>query len=104
MLEHAKSFHAEIEVEEEYAKALNYLSASFGLTESEALEIAEIPKDYDYTVLVTDISNGTTDDAGDTVETNNDITDVGVETQGEEMPDILPEEEELENTYFLDNE
>lgn len=105
LYEYAKTCNAEYEVVEEYAKVLNYLMNIYGLTEGQALEIAAEPNDFEYTVKVTAIANGTDENATESPTTvNEENSDSGLQSGlNDSLPDMLPEEEELEDDNFFDN-
>ena len=104
LYEYANQWNAGAEVAAGYATILNYLSANFGLTESQAQQIADEKKDIDYTRIVTAIANGKS------FEEWNAPADAGPdEAPVEEVPesvmeDVLPEEEELGTDTFVDNQ
>ena len=85
-----------------YATILNYLSANFGLTESQAQQIADEKKDIDYTRIVTAIANGKSFEEWNAPETPVDETPE--EVPESVMEDVLPEEEELGTDTFIDNQ
>lgn len=90
---YSEQWNAENEVAESYAKILNILSENYHLTEAQAREISELPDDVEYTMAVTALSQGVSYEnwryGGDETE--------------EELPDILPEEDELSEDDFVDN-
>ena len=89
LYEYANQWNAGAEVAAGYATILNYLSANFGLTESQAQQIADEKKDIDYTRIVTAIANGKSFEEWNAPETPVDET---------------PEEEELGTDTFIDNQ
>ena len=107
LYEYANQWNAGAEVAAGYATILNYLSANFGLTESQAQQIADEKKDIDYTRIVTAIANGKSfeewnapelpPDAGMDEAPLEEVTESGME-------DVLPEEEELGTDTFVDNQ
>ena len=106
LYEYANQWNAGAEVAAGYATILNYLSANFGLTESQAQQIADEKKDIDYTRIVTAIANGRSFEEWNTPETP---ADAGSDETPEEVPegvmeDVLPEEEELGTDTFIDNQ
>ncbi len=107
LYEYANQWNAGAEVAAGYATILNYLSANFGLTESQAQQIADEKKDIDYTRIVTAIANGKSFEEWNAPELP---PDAGMdEAPLEEVPesgmeDVLPEEEELGTDTFVDNQ
>lgn len=100
------------EMGEIYASMLNILSDRYGLTEEQALAIAAIKSNIEYTRTVTAVAggeaygNGSMQDTGD-ADSQPDMgaeEEGGTEAQPEELPDELPEESELEGGSFVDNE
>lgn len=107
LYEYANQWNAGAEVAAGYATILNYLSANFGLTESQAQQIADEKKDIDYTRIVTAIANGKSFEEWNAPELP---PDAGMdEAPLEEVPesgmeDVLPEEVELGTDTFVDNQ
>lgn len=102
LYEYANQWNAGAEVAAGYATILNYLSANFGLTESQAQQIADEKKDIDYTRIVTAIANGKSFEEWNAPETPVDETPE--EVPESVMEDVLPEEEELGTDTFIDNQ
>lgn len=107
LYEYANQWNAGAEVAAGYATILNYLSANFGLTESQAQQIADEKKDIDYTRIVTAIANGKSFEEWNAPELPPDagMDEAPVEEVPESgMEDVLPEEEELGTDTFVDNQ
>jgi len=103
---YAGQWNAESEVAVGYATILNYLSGDFGLTEAEAQTISAVRSDREYTKMVTAIANGRTLENWNkpTHTETSDNGQVPSESTEEQLPDALPEEEELGNETFIDNQ
>lgn len=107
LYEYANQWNAGAEVAAGYATILNYLSANFGLTESQAQQIADEKKDIDYTRIVTAIANGKSFEEWNAPELPPDagMDEAPLEEVSESgMEDVLPEEEELGTDTFVDNQ
>ncbi len=107
LYEYANQWNAGAEVAAGYATILNYLSTNFGLTESQAQQIADEKKDIDYTRIVTAIANGKSFEEWNAPELPPDagMDEAPVEEVPESgMEDVLPEEEELGTDTFVDNQ
>lgn len=103
---YAGQWNAESEVAAGYAVILNYLVGDFGLTEVMAQEIAAVRSDWEYTKIVTALANGMSYEswnASGNAATPGDIQ-VPSEPVEEGLPDALPEEGELGNDTFIDNQ
>ena len=101
LYEYAERFNAGPDVAADYATILNILESKYGLTESQVREIAAERSDVQYTRIVTAIAGGKTYDNWDAPEKpvtpeNTDVDDG--------MSDPLPEEEELGQDTFIDNQ
>lgn len=106
LYQYAGQWNAEPEIAEGYAIILNYLSGEFGLTEGQAQEIADVRSDREYTKMVTAIAGGRTFENWD-APAMPEVPSEGVppqETETEQIPDILPEEDGLGNDTFIDNQ
>lgn len=103
LYEYANQWNAGAEVAAGYATILNYLSANFGLTESQAQQIADEKKDIDYTRIVTAIANGKSFEEWNAPDAGMDEAPVE-EVPESGMEDVLPEEEELGTDTFVDNQ
>ncbi len=103
---YAGQWNAESEVAAGYATILNYLSGDFGLTEGEAQIIAAVRSDREYTKMVTAIANGKTFENWNepTRAETPDNGQVSSESTEEQLPDALPEEEELGDEVFINNQ
>lgn len=103
---YAGQWNAESEVAAGYAVILNYLVDDFGLTESVAQEIAAVRSDWEYTKIVTALANGMSYESWNAP--GNEVTPDDVQTPSEPsedvLPDALPEEGELGNDTFIDNQ
>lgn len=96
---YASQWEAVPEVYDTYAAILGILSEKYGLTEAQALEIAGVESDFEYTIIVTALAEGGSYGSWGRVETP--------EPQGEEtenLPDALPEEAETGQGEFVDNQ
>ena len=101
LYEYAERFNAGPDVAADYATILNILESKYGLTESQVREIAAERSYVQYTRIVTAIAGGKTYDNWDAPEKpvtpeNTDVDDG--------MSDPLPEEEELGQDTFIDNQ
>ena len=101
LYEYAERFNAGPDVAADYATILNILESKYGLTEGQVREIAAERSDVQYTRIVTAIAGGKTYDNWDAPEKpvtpeNTDVDDG--------MSDPLPEEEELGQDTFIDNQ
>lgn len=95
-------WNAETEIAEEYSDILNILSEKYHLTEEQALEIAATENDADYSKKVYAIAEGQPYGAWEQPETSGENPEQTAEPS--EMPEhVLPEEEELGNIPFVDN-
>lgn len=81
-------------VEEAYGAMTGLLAANYGLTEEQALEIAALKKDVDYTLALLEVLAGIGSGASDDEAKQQD--------QPVSYEDLLPEEEEETNTTFVD--
>lgn len=91
---YAFEWNAGTEVAEIYTKMLNLLSSKYHLTEEQALEIANTQNDMEYSQKVYAIVDGGAYGSWD------EQPEVEVE---ENLRDVLPEEEELDDILFLEN-
>jgi hypothetical protein len=85
LYDYAAQWNAESLISETYEQMLSILSDKYGLTESQALEIAAEPDDVEYTRKVTDVAEGRGYASSET-------EDVPLEVQ---LPDMLPEEQQF---------
>ncbi|MCM1189412.1 MAG: hypothetical protein NC541_08965 [bacterium] len=103
LYEYANRWNAGSEVAAGYAAILNALEERYGLTESQAKEIASQRNDITYTRMVTAVVEGKSlekwnePDAPTAQDTPEEAEDGG-------MSDPLPEEEELGNGLFIENQ
>lgn len=81
-------------VEEAYAGMLGLLAANYGLTEEQALEIAALKKDVDYTLALLEVLEGIGARASD--------EEASQQEQPVSYEDLLPEEKEDADTTFVD--
>lgn len=93
LYEYAVQWNAGGEVSESYATILSILSEKYNLTEAQAQEIAAMERDVDYSQVVYAIIDGKA----------SDFLNKPVAEEPEKLQDVLPEEEEIENTSFVDN-
>ena len=101
LYEYAERFNAGPDVAADYATILNILESKYGLTESQAREIAAERSDVQYTRIVTAIAGGKTYDNWDAPE--KPVTPENTDAD-DGMSDPLPEEEELGQDTFIDNQ
>lgn len=101
LYEYAEKWNAGPEVAAGYASILNILESKYGLTESQAKEIAAERSDIQYTKIVTAIAGGKTLDNWDEPEKPTPSVGTGAD---DGMSDLLPEEEELGQDTFIDNQ
>lgn len=105
LYQYAGQWNAEPEIAEGYAIILNYLFEEFGLTEGQAQTIASVRSDKEYTRMVTAIAGGRTFENWDAPAVPEvSVGSEGVQEPEEQIPDILPEEDELGNDTFIDNQ
>lgn len=96
---YAGQWNAQSEVAEEYARVLAILLEKYHLAEEQAGEINSIESDVDYTKMVTEIAQGT-----DYAQWKKGQEEQAAkEALARELPDMLPEEEELSQENFVDN-
>ncbi len=112
---YAQQWNAGTEVELMYQQLLDILSEQYNLTEEQALEIAAVKKDVDYSIRVyaiangeaygswdnlqPDTSNGASLPAGDAANGDSAVQDSSAEV----LQDALPGEEDFGNAPFIDN-
>ena len=96
LFEYAGQFNAGSDVSTLYTQLLEYLSDQFQLTEDEALEIAANKDDVDYSRMVYAIADGQAFGSWN----EQSVTE---EPQEKMVEDSLPEEEEMEDIQFIDN-
>ena len=106
LYEYAQQWNAEEEVAAGYATVLNLLRSEYGLSESQALEISKIWRDVDYTravIAAAEGNYGSNIPNKDQTGSGNHQGDTG--NSGEnQLPDFLPEEEDLGGQDFHDNQ
>jgi sRNA-binding protein len=97
---YASQWEAVAEVYDGYALILSILSEKYGITEAQALEIAAVESDFEYTRIVTALAEGGSYGSWGKVETpapeKEETTDI--------LPDELPEEAETGQGGFVDNQ
>lgn len=98
---YADRYSAGNEVYGEYTAVLNILSDKYGLSESQALEIAAESRDIVYTKMVTAIAGGASfqDWQEQARPSQPDLSEDSKED--EDLPDMLPEEEDLGQDDFV---
>lgn len=111
----AQQWNAGTEVELMYQQLLDILSEQYNLTEEQALEIAAVKNDADYSIRVYAIANGeafgswdelqpdTADGAGSPTGDSANGDSVAQDSSAEVLQDALPGEEDFENAPFIDN-
>ncbi len=97
LYEYAYQWNAVNEVNEVYSEMLTILSEKYGLNEAEALAIAAEKSDKEYTKIVTALANGLSYGSW-----NN--TDISQEPTEDKLPNELPEESEMGQGSFVDNQ
>lgn len=100
LYEYALQCNAVAEVETAYAQIIDILYDKYQLTEEQAKEIADIQLDWDYTKAVLDIVAGGGYGAG---EPPQEPVTGGEEGGMQDLPDPLPEESDLAQIPFVDN-
>lgn len=89
--EEANQWDAINEMDQIYQQILTILSENYFLTEEQTKEIAAQPDDLEYTKMVTAVASG---------ESLDESKSKGQDTN---LPDALPEEEDLPDTSFVEN-
>lgn len=100
LYEYALQCNAAAEVETAYAQIVDILYNKYQLTEEQAKEIAAIPLDWDYTKAVLDIVAGGSYGTG---EMPQEPMTGGEDARIQDLPDPLPEESDLAQIPFVDN-
>ncbi len=95
---YAEKWNAGDDVQAGYTGILNILAGKYGLTEAQALEIASVRSDYDYTEMVVDIVQGKTYGSW------NEQPEEPETPEPEPLPDELPEEGDLGGDSFIQNQ
>ena len=97
LYEYASQWNAIAEISEVYSSMVNILRDKYGITEAQALEIAAEKSDLEYTKMVTGITNGMTYDS---------LRNPGSVQQPveQELPNELPEESDIGQGNFVDNQ
>lgn len=114
LYQYASKWKAGMDIYEVYLEMLDILSGKYGITETQALQIAGIRSDLEYTRVVTALAKGEKYGSGagqggigqDTdAPGGGDAEDGGSEEgSGDELPDALPEESEIGAGDFVGNE
>lgn len=100
---YAVQWNADREVEEGYAQILGILLDKYGLTEEQARQIADEPKDKEYTRMVTAVVQGRGLGAGgESGAENGSWTGENSPAGDGSLRDELPEETELGQEIFID--
>ena len=102
LFEFSSQWNAGSEVAQTYEEILQILADKYHLTEEQAKEIAATPDDVTYTKKVMAIVNG--EGFGSWNQPENSDNEAGAETEKQTLQDMLPEEEELSDIEFLDNQ
>ena len=106
----AEQWNAGTEVALMYQQLLDILSQQYNLTEEQALEIAAVKKDVDYSIRVYAIANGEAygswdelqpDTAGGAISSAEDS--LAGDASTEVLQDALPGEEDFDGASFIDN-
>lgn len=112
---YAQQWNAGTEVELMYQQLLDILSQQYNLTEEQALEIAAVKKDVDYSIRVYAIANGEAYGSWDNLQPNpsngaglpaGDAANgdsAAQDSSAEVLQDALPGEEDFGNAPFIDN-
>lgn len=90
----AQSYGAHAEVAELYNKILNILTEDYDITEEEARAIVDCPSNVEYTRYLTALVNGE--------QVSSDENGEGIILPKQELEDVLPAEEELNDSNFMD--
>ncbi len=99
---YASQWEAVTEVYDLYGEMTAVLEEKYGLSEAQAREIAAVKSDVEYTRIVTALAEGGTYGSwGRPVVSEPEIAP---EEGREELPDELPEESELDEGEFVDNQ
>lgn len=99
LYEHASRYDATEEVAAVYFDMLGVLYEKYALSEAQALEIAAVTSDIEYTRIVTALAEGKSYKQWGKPETPQPEED-----GGQVLPDELPEEAEMEQGGFVDNQ
>ena len=95
---YAQAWNADKEVAQFYAQLLQILSEKYCLTEAQAMEIANTPDDIEYTKMVMAIAQGKEFGSW------NQPVEPEVKPQPVVLEDKLPEEGDIDDTSFVDNQ
>jgi hypothetical protein len=98
LYEYAAQWNSTTEVAEGYAEILSILSEKYGLTEEQAKEIAAIADDTEYTMAVIAACEGKGYSSTDADDENAQVTD-----NQAALKDLLPEEQGMVTSQFIDN-
>ena len=97
---YAVQWNAGDEVDAGYQHLLTILSQNYGLTQEQALEIANARSDIEYTRMVLFIVQGRGFGSWDV---SNTVTKPSSESTEGQLPDALPEESEMDESTFINN-
>ena len=97
---YAVQWNAGDEVDAGYQHLLTILSQNYGLTQEQALEIANARSDIEYTRMVLFIVQGRGFGSWDE---SNTVTKPSPESTEGQLPDALPEESEMDKNTFINN-
>ena len=97
---YAVQWNAGDEVEAGYQHLLTILSQNYGLTQEQALEIANARSNIEYTKMVLFIVQGRGFGSWNESDT---VTKPSPESAGDKLPDELPEESEMDESNFVNN-
>lgn len=97
LYDYAVKWNADSEVAAGYQNILNILFEKYGLTEEQAREIAAVRSDKEYTRMVVEIVQGEPFGAWNE-------PDPTPEPEPAPLQDVLPEEEDLDEGAFVDNQ
>ena len=98
---YAVQWNAGNEVEAGYQHLLTILSQNYGLTQEQALEIANARSDIEYTKMVLFIVQGRGFGSWDE---SNTVEESMPEATADPLPDVLPEENEMDESTFINNQ
>ncbi len=96
LYEYASQWNATQEVYEVYSKIVTILQEKYGLSEVEAMEIADIKRDKEYSKVVTIIANGGSYGSYGGAEDS-------MEEEENKLQDELPEESGMNQGGFIEN-
>jgi len=97
LYEYANQWNAVNEVNQVYSLLLNDLTGKYGITEAQALEIAAVKSDLEYTRIVTALALGMPYDSWNGSGNTQQPVDEG-------LHNVLPEESDIEQGNFVNNQ